>query len=108
MIQPKDEGIALNLENLNRYLVQANKVHGKLQIEADSEIITFDTFGYYFDGDDVLELHSDNLNNGRRITELTVTEIMGIIQRAGAYLADQVGVDGEFIYGYFACFDKKN
>lgn len=107
MIQPKDEGVALNLENLNRYLVQANKVHGKLQIEADSEIITFDTFGYYFDGDDVLELHSDNLNNGRRITELTVTEIMGIIQRAGAYLADQVGVDGEFIYGYFACFDKK-
>ncbi|MBC1564208.1 poly(glycerol-phosphate) alpha-glucosyltransferase [Listeria booriae] len=107
MIQQKDEGIALNLENLNRYLVQANKVHGKLQIEADSEIITFDTFGYYFDGNDVLELRSDNLNNGRRITELTPTEIEGVIHRAGAYLADQVGVDGEFVYGYFACFDKK-
>ncbi|MBC1888145.1 poly(glycerol-phosphate) alpha-glucosyltransferase [Listeria booriae] len=107
MIQQKDEGIALNLENLNRYLVQANKVHGKLQIDADSEIITFDTFGYYFDGNDVLELRSDNLNNGRRITELTPTEIGGVIHRAGAYLADQVGVDGEFVYGYFACFDKK-
>ncbi|MCD2207119.1 poly(glycerol-phosphate) alpha-glucosyltransferase [Listeria booriae] len=107
MIQQKDEGIALNLENLNRYLVQANKVHGKLQIEADSEIVTFDTFGYYFDGNDVLELRSDNLNNGRRITELTPTEIEGVIHRAGAYLADQVGVDGEFVYGYFACFDKK-
>ncbi|MBC1370730.1 poly(glycerol-phosphate) alpha-glucosyltransferase [Listeria booriae] len=107
MIQPKDEGVALNLENLNRYLVQANKVHGKLQIEADSEIITFDTFGYYFDGNDVLELRSDNLNNGRRIVELTPTEIEGVIHRAGAYLADQVGVDGEFVYGYFACFDKK-
>ncbi|MBC1334432.1 poly(glycerol-phosphate) alpha-glucosyltransferase [Listeria booriae] len=107
MIQPKDEGVALNLENLNRYLVQANKVHGKLQIEADSEIITFDTFGYYFDGNDVLELRSDNLNNGRRITELTPTEIERVIHRAGAYLADQVGVDGEFVYGYFACFDKK-
>ncbi|MBC1799450.1 poly(glycerol-phosphate) alpha-glucosyltransferase [Listeria booriae] len=107
MIQQKDEGIALNLENLNRYLVQANKVHGKLQIEADSEIIIFDTFGYYFDGNDVLELRSDNLNNGRRITELTPTEIEGVIHRAGAYLADQVGVDGEFVYGYFACFDKK-
>ncbi|MBC1357408.1 poly(glycerol-phosphate) alpha-glucosyltransferase [Listeria booriae] len=107
MIQQKDEGIALNLENLNRYLVQANKVHGKLQIEADSEIITFDTFGYYFDGNDVLELRSDNLNNGRRITKLTPTEIEGVIHRAGTYLADQVGVDGEFVYGYFACFDKK-
>ncbi|CAM4171104.1 poly(glycerol-phosphate) alpha-glucosyltransferase [Listeria booriae] len=107
MIQQKDEGIALNLENLNRYLVQANKVHGKLQIEADSEIITFDTFGYYFDRNDVLELRSDNLNNGRRIMELTPTEIEGVIHRAGAYLADQVGVDGEFVYGYFACFDKK-
>ncbi|MBC6314767.1 poly(glycerol-phosphate) alpha-glucosyltransferase [Listeria grandensis] len=107
MIQPKDEGVALNLENLNRYLVQANKVHGKLQIEANSELIIFDTFGYYFDGEVVLELHSGGLNNGRRRSELTSTDIEGIIHGAGAYLANQVGADGEFVYGYFACFDKK-
>ncbi|MBC6310749.1 poly(glycerol-phosphate) alpha-glucosyltransferase [Listeria sp. FSL L7-1582] len=107
MIQPKDEGVALNLENLNRYLVQANKVYGKLQIEADSELITFDTLGFYYDGNDVLELFSGDLNNGRRSTPLTPADVEEIIHHAGAYLANQVGADGEFIYGYFACFDKK-
>ncbi|WP_244266308.1 poly(glycerol-phosphate) alpha-glucosyltransferase [Listeria rocourtiae] len=108
MIQPKDAGLALNLENLNRYLVQSHKEHGKLEIEADSEIVVFDTIGFYFDGDAVLPLYSDELNHGRRvISQLKPSDVAELIQQSGSYLADQVGVDGEFIYGYFSCFDKK-
>ncbi|MBC1436284.1 poly(glycerol-phosphate) alpha-glucosyltransferase [Listeria rocourtiae] len=108
MIQPKEAGIALNVENLNRYLVQSHKEHGKLEIEADSEIVVFDTIGFYFDGDAVLPLYSDELNHGRRvISQLKPSDVAELIQQSGAYLADQVGVNGEFIYGYFSCFDKK-
>ncbi|WP_430536170.1 poly(glycerol-phosphate) alpha-glucosyltransferase [Listeria rocourtiae] len=108
MIQPKEAGIALNVENLNRYLVQSHKEHGKLEIEADSEIVVFDTIGFYFDGNTVLPLYSGELNHGRRvISHLEPSDVAELIQQSGAYLADQVGVDGEFIYGYFSCFDKK-
>ncbi|MBC1456196.1 poly(glycerol-phosphate) alpha-glucosyltransferase [Listeria newyorkensis] len=108
MIQPKDAGLALNVENLNRYLIQSHKEHGKLEIEANSAVIVFGTIGFYFDGDVVWPLYRGELNHGRRIiSQLEPSEVEELIQQSGAYLADQVGADGEFIYGYFSCFDKK-
>ncbi|WP_118907516.1 poly(glycerol-phosphate) alpha-glucosyltransferase [Paenilisteria weihenstephanensis] len=108
MIQPGESGLALNLENLNRYLLQADKCRRKFEIEVDSELILFETLGFYFDGEKIIKLYSEGLNNGRRILDsMDTPEVERVIHQSGSYLANQVATSGEFVYGYFACFDKK-
>ncbi|WP_088809528.1 MULTISPECIES: poly(glycerol-phosphate) alpha-glucosyltransferase [unclassified Listeria] len=100
------EDVCLNLENLNRYLIQAGK-HGKpLQLNGYTNVTTFSTYSWFFDGKDVFTLHTDELAHGVREEQLTEQRVKQIVENAGIYLAKQVKKTGEFHYGYFACFDK--
>lgn len=100
------EEVCLQLENLNRYLIQAEK-HGKpLELNGYTNVTTFSTYSWFFDGKQMLPLHTEELSHGVRVEELTPARVKEIVEQAGLYLAKQVKKTGEFHYGYFACFDK--
>ncbi|MBC1632969.1 poly(glycerol-phosphate) alpha-glucosyltransferase [Listeria welshimeri] len=108
ILLPADEGLAINIENMNRYLMQSNKNQAQLNLTTDSNIVTFDTVGWFFDGKKIHELETTEWNHGRRKTTLLKPEIVAeLVGNAGRYLANQVNAMGEFNYGWFACFDKK-
>lgn len=108
ILLPADEGLAINIENMNRYLMQSNKNQAQLNLTTDSNIVTFDTVGWFFDGKKIHELETTEWNHGRRKTTLLKPEIVAeLVGNAGRYLANQVNATGEFNYGWFACFDKK-
>ncbi|MBC2271278.1 poly(glycerol-phosphate) alpha-glucosyltransferase [Listeria welshimeri] len=108
ILLPADEGLAINIENMNRYLMQSNKNQAQLNLTTDSNIVTFDTVGWFFDGKKIHELETTEWNHGRRKTTLMKPEIVAeLVGNAGRYLANQVNATGEFNYGWFACFDKK-
>lgn len=108
ILLPADEGLAINVENMNRYLIQASKNQAKLNLTIDSTIVTFETVGWFFDGNKIYELETNPLDHGRRNTDnLTPDEVLKLVENAGSYLAHQVNGTGEFNYGWFACFDKK-
>ncbi|MBC1864732.1 poly(glycerol-phosphate) alpha-glucosyltransferase [Listeria welshimeri] len=108
ILLPADEGLAINIENMNRYLMQSNKNQAQLNLTTDSNIVTFDTLGWFFDGKKIHELETTEWNHGRRKITLLKPEIVAeLVGNAGRYLANQVNATGEFNYGWFACFDKK-
>ncbi|MBC6176178.1 poly(glycerol-phosphate) alpha-glucosyltransferase [Listeria welshimeri] len=108
ILLPADEGLAINIENMNRYLIQSNKNQAQLNLTIDSNIVTFDTVGWFFDGKKIHELEITEWNHGRRKITLLKPEIVAeLVGNAGRYLANQVNATGEFNYGWFACFDKK-
>ncbi|MBC6150000.1 poly(glycerol-phosphate) alpha-glucosyltransferase [Listeria innocua] len=108
ILLPGDEGLAINVENMNRYLIQANKNQAQLNLTIDSSVVTFETVGWFFDGKNLHELEIASLDHGRRKVEHLTPEIIStLVENAGEYLAHQVNAAGEFNYGWFACFDKK-
>ncbi|MBC1416528.1 poly(glycerol-phosphate) alpha-glucosyltransferase [Listeria innocua] len=108
ILLPGDEGLAINVENMNRYLIQANKNQAQLNLTIDSSVVTFETVGWFFDGKNLHELETTSLDHGRRKVERLTPEITAtLVENAGEYLAHQVNATGEFNYGWFACFDKK-
>ncbi|MBC1385677.1 poly(glycerol-phosphate) alpha-glucosyltransferase [Listeria innocua] len=108
ILLPGDEGLAINVENMNRYLIQANKNQAQLNLTIDSSVVTFETVGWFFDGKNIHELETASLDHGRRKVESLTPEITAtLVENAGEYLAHQVNATGEFNYGWFACFDKK-
>ncbi|EPT6799281.1 TPA: poly(glycerol-phosphate) alpha-glucosyltransferase [Listeria innocua] len=108
ILLPGDEGLAINVENMNRYLIQANKNQAQLNLTIDSSVVTFETVGWFFDGKNIHELETTSLDHGRRKVERLTPEIIStLVENAGEYLAHQVNATGEFNYGWFACFDKK-
>ncbi|EHW9789476.1 poly(glycerol-phosphate) alpha-glucosyltransferase [Listeria innocua] len=108
ILLPGDEGLAINVENMNRYLIQANKNQAQLNLTIDSSVVTFETVGWFFDGKKIHELETTSLDHGRRKVERLTPEIIStLVENAGEYLAHQVNATGEFNYGWFACFDKK-
>ncbi|MBC6118059.1 poly(glycerol-phosphate) alpha-glucosyltransferase [Listeria innocua] len=108
ILLPGDEGLAINVENMNRYLIQANKNQAQLNLTIDSSVVTFETVGWFFDGKNLHELEAASLDHGRRKVEHLTPEITAtLVENAGEYLAHQVNATGEFNYGWFACFDKK-
>lgn len=108
ILLPADEGLAINIENMNRYLMQSNKNQAQLNLTIDSNIVTFETVGWFFDGKKIHELETNEWDHGRRKTPLLKPEIVAeLVSNAGRYLANQVNATGEFNYGWFACFDKK-
>ncbi|HHQ0892276.1 TPA: poly(glycerol-phosphate) alpha-glucosyltransferase [Listeria innocua] len=108
ILLPGDEGLAINVENMNRYLIQANKNQAQLNLTIDSSVVTFETVGWFFDGKNIHELETASLDHGRRKVERLTPEIIStLVENAGEYLAHHVNATGEFNYGWFACFDKK-
>jgi len=95
----------ISLDNLNHY----RKKRGKKPVASIPERITvFITRGFFCGEDDVIhELYSDNMDFGRRRTDLIDSEVVReIIIGASTYLANQIDSEGKFTYGFYPVFDN--
>jgi hypothetical protein len=98
----------LDEQNINHYVKHNRGMKFPIRFENVREITLFQTKGYFFDGRNVYELESSLLNNGRRmIRHLDEKNTLNIIDLSSQFLSQLVHDSGRFIYGYFACFDKK-
>lgn len=97
----------LNEQNMNHYCRLHRNMKGSIDFNKITRIILFETTGFFYDGE-LYELESSFLDNGRRKTpNLTSDSVLEIIQESSQFLANLVQESGEYIYGYFPCFDKK-
>lgn len=95
-------------QNLNQYI----KKHRPSMVSSSfiyqtREIRTFTTRSYFFENEQLYQLKSTDLDNGRRDTLLDQEHVKDFITNSSSFLADQVQRDGKFTYGYFSCFDKE-
>lgn len=100
----------VNKTNFERYF---KRRHGSSQIpnySPDLAMQTFNTAGWYFDArtNECWDLNTQSRNKGRRqLGSLQPQSTLSIITQSSQYLAQQVQDCGEYIYGYFPCFDRK-
>ena len=97
----------INLENLNIY---RQKVYNGLPIYSVPERVTiFNTRGFFCGEDDVIhELYNDVYDHGRRKIDVVDDKIIKeVIVGASNFLANEIGPDGRFRYGYFPVFDNE-
>lgn len=98
----------LSEENMNTYSRKNRNMKGAINFNVINNIILFQTTSFFYDNDDLCELESTLLNNGRRkIPKLTQNIGLEILRESSLYLANLVQDNGKFVYGYFPCFDKE-
>ncbi|WP_318505896.1 hypothetical protein [Bacillus sp. T3] len=97
----------LSENNMNAYCQNYRSMKGTINFNAIQSITLFTTIGFFYDGE-LIELDEAFLNNGRRkIENLSSHNVLELVQRSSAFLANQVQENGKYIYGYFPCFNKK-
>ncbi|GIP35229.1 hypothetical protein [Paenibacillus sp. J2TS4] len=102
--KPKDE---LHLSNINFYLKTYRSLKNPIQAEHIQQVYLFSTYSYFYDTE-CHELHSGPLHNGRRkIDHIDKETVYQLIDHSSTYLANQVGPNGKFIYGYFPSFNRQ-
>lgn len=97
----------VSLSKINQYL---KEYRGTEPIKSLPERITvFKTRGFFCGEDDVIhELYSDSADYGRRRVAVTDgAAVKSAVISACEYLADLIGADGKFTYGYLPAFDKE-
>ena len=102
--------LEINPTNLNVYFKAR---HGSSQLpnfNEDLPVISFNTAGIFIDGDtgDCHNLDIQPRFKGhRKLLPLSATTTQPIIEQSTQYLARQVQPSGQYVYGYFPCFDRK-
>lgn len=97
----------LDEANIQAYIQKHRPSLKEIDFKLVDKIIVFSTKGFFFDGKAGYRLWDDELNNGRRKTELDAAELKRLISGGQKYLTELSGDDGRFTYGYFSCFDKE-
>ncbi|WGD96987.1 hypothetical protein [Bacillus safensis] len=98
--------MSLSETNIINYLKKTGKKQTAFTIRDSQIIYEFTTISYFFE-DKLIKLNNKEQFNGFRLIELTNKEIKHLITSSANFLAKQVKDNGEFIYGYFPCYDKK-
>ncbi|WP_227679598.1 Mur ligase family protein, partial [Psychrobacter sp. Pi2-51] len=99
----------VNVKNLNVY-VKAR--HGSSQIPTfhdDLAVISFNTAGVFIDATTGACHNLDTqprFKGHRKLLPLSANSTQPIIEQATNYLAKQVTPSGQYVYGYFPCFDR--
>lgn len=99
----------VNVKNLNVY-VKAR--HGSSQIPIFSDdlaVISFNTAGVFIDATTGACHNLDTqprFKGHRKLLPLSANSTQPIIEQATNYLAKQVTPSGQYVYGYFPCFDR--
>ncbi|MEN6670024.1 UDP-N-acetylmuramoyl-tripeptide--D-alanyl-D-alanine ligase [Psychrobacter sp. B38] len=99
----------VNNNNLNVYFKAR---HGSSQIpdfRDDLPVISFNTAGIFIDGEtgDCHNLDIQPRFKGhRKLLPLSAATTQPIIEQSTQYLSRQVQPSGQYIYGYFPCFDR--
>ncbi|PRS31069.1 prenyltransferase/squalene oxidase repeat-containing protein [Bacillus pumilus] len=98
--------MSLNEENVRRYLKKVKKQQTNFSLQNVHQIYEFTTISYFFD-DQLIKLNNKEQFNGIRLVEMSNKEVRHLITSSVHFLAKQVMDNGEFVYGYFPCYDKK-
>ncbi|MDY4307696.1 hypothetical protein SNF32_11965 [Enterococcus mundtii] len=85
-----------------------NREEADLSYLARSNVYLFKTKAYYIENNQVIKLEDyGNGNQVRRITEESLNEVTDSVIREGSkYLKGQLTDTGQFIYGYYPCYDQ--
>ncbi|WP_084723618.1 hypothetical protein [Virgibacillus chiguensis] len=103
----KSSELAFNLDNLASYFAQSKAVSKGKQINMDDDVVVFNTDSKFIDNC-VVALEDSYYEHGfPKVEKLTKKEIVELITHSSDYLADQVQINGKFVYGYFSSFDKQ-
>ena len=90
----------LDMEGINKYFRRS----GKKQLDTIPETLyLFDTQAYFTDNlQDAYKLTTGRFSTaGRREYTMDREQLVSLAETSSAYLADMVGEDGKFIYGYY-------
>lgn len=98
--------------NQNNVLAYARRRYGpgfKLDMADERDVYAFSSRGIFCDEDGRIHMLNDpGPDTGRRqIPELDDADVLALIAKGSQFLANQVGGDGSFIYGYHPCFDRQ-
>ena len=98
--------------NEKNFLLYAQQKYGsgmKVDFSDTRSVLMLDCAGVFCAEDgEIVELCTAGRDAGRRrIEPLSVDVLGGVIRDASDFLAQQVGKDGRFVYGYHPCFDRE-
>jgi len=98
----------INFNNINTYVKNVRGEHALLEAGKINDMIIFDTRGYFYEENDLLEMETDELATHRRkIESLDASLMRDLLTKMSQYLASTVQESGKFIYGYFSCYNKE-
>ncbi|WP_338149516.1 Mur ligase family protein [Agrobacterium pusense] len=99
----------LNEKNFNLYARTRYEDLPTIDFSHNEAIFLFSTKGVFCDETGALHvLGGTGLDTGRRtIDRLDGGVALALVRAASEHLARQVNVDGSFVYGYHACFDRR-
>lgn len=103
----KNLEIAIN--NINHYLKNYTDIKQEFSIEKyqNSEVIRFDTKGFFLTPNSIYELETKGGNKGiRKVSDLP-REVDKMIYTATNYLKNELKQSGKYEYGRFPHFDRK-
>lgn len=112
----KEHKVGRNFPNLSideqNYRGYVKRKYGKKNASVNllnqSKIILFKTKAFYFEQQQVFPI--SNYGNGNRVREITYSNVDRttdlVIEKGAAYLNRQLTDSGQFIYGYFPCYDQ--
>ncbi|WP_147532937.1 hypothetical protein [Bacillus marasmi] len=106
-IDPKTKRGYLNEINIQNYIQNHRKELAKINFNKVKNVITFNTQGFYCDKHGCYSLKISEKDHGRRDTSLDAKEVKTLIQSGQRRLKQLCKPNGQFIYGYFSCFDKE-
>ncbi|MCK5889266.1 MAG: UDP-N-acetylmuramoyl-tripeptide--D-alanyl-D-alanine ligase [Methylococcales bacterium] len=99
---------ALNIKNFGVYAKLRYQGMGQIDFSENTSIYTFSTQGLFIEDNKSYPLAGTGWNCGRRdIQQLNEEDVLSLIDKSSCFLADQVQESGQFIYGYFPCFDRQ-
>lgn len=112
----KEHKVGRNLPNLSidqqNYRGYIKRKYGKKNASVNllnqSKIFLFKTKAFYFERQQVFPII--DYGNGNRVREITYSNVDRttdlVIKKGAAYLNRQLTDSGQFIYGYFPCYDQ--
>ncbi|MDU5333318.1 hypothetical protein [Enterococcus sp.] len=112
----KEHKVGRNLPNLSideqNYRGYIKRKYGKknanVNLLKQSKIFLFKTKAFYFEQQQVFPII--DYGNGNRVREITYSNVDRttdlVIEKGAAYLNRQLTDSGQFIYGYFPCYDQ--
>jgi len=101
--------LQIDPQNFRGYVKRKyNREEAGLSYLARSNVYLFKTTAYYIENNQVIKLEDyGNGNQVRRITEESLNEVTDSVIREGSkYLKGQLTDTGQFIYGYYPCYDQ--
>lgn len=97
----------LNQKNFSIYAKAKYKDLEQVDFALQKSLYVFNTVAIFYEKGELFEISATGLDIGRRkIAQLNEADVFDLVIKSSNYLAGQVKDNGQFVYGYFPCFDR--